>query len=264
MSLPRSQSMLPPSFSTFRTAASFAVSSLPAAGGSLSKQTAHRGARALVSLTSAGSYTASSGSAISLSLARWKCFGPSSAGTAKSQRVTGSYPLNPRSKSRAAPARRVDCGTISWTRSSAPSARCRKQRPVSPYRAGWFGAVTEACLLQLPDVDKLSSRMLGMDEHRFRSVCYVQDPSTKAWSGFEPCMTTICAPDTGQILGVVDGQDGKEVGTGVRPGSGVAPGGAGRRDRSVGGVPQGVGECGFRGPLSRLIISTWSGWSTGP
>lgn len=47
-------------------------------------------------------------------------------------------------------------------------------------------AVTEACLLQLPEVDKLSPRMLGLDEHRFRSVHYFQDPSTKAWTRFEP------------------------------------------------------------------------------
>jgi hypothetical protein len=59
-------------------------------------------------------------------------------------------------------------------------------------------------------VDKLSPRMLGIDEHRFRSVRYFQDPSTKAWTRFEPWMTTIV--DTGQVLGVVDGSDHKGVG----------------------------------------------------
>jgi hypothetical protein len=41
------------------------------------------------------------------------------------------------------------------------------------FAVSWWmvrAAVTEACLLKLPDVDKLSPRMLGIDEHRFRSV----------------------------------------------------------------------------------------------
>ncbi|MHC8608819.1 hypothetical protein ACW4FP_14320 [Paenarthrobacter ureafaciens] len=41
-------------------------------------------------------------------------------------------------------------------------------------------AVTEDCLLKLPDVDKLRPQMLGIDEYRFGSVCYFQDPTTKA------------------------------------------------------------------------------------
>jgi hypothetical protein len=31
-------------------------------------------------------------------------------------------------------------------------------------------ALNEACRLRLPDVEKLSPQMLGIDEHRFRSV----------------------------------------------------------------------------------------------
>lgn len=31
-------------------------------------------------------------------------------------------------------------------------------------------ALTEACLLTLPDVDEPKPRMLGIDEHRFRFV----------------------------------------------------------------------------------------------
>ncbi|WP_256249593.1 transposase [Pseudarthrobacter sp. R1] len=73
-------------------------------------------------------------------------------------------------------------------------------------------AVTEAYLLKLPDVDQLSPRMLGIDEHRFRSVRYFQDPGTKTWTRFEPWMTTIVDLDTGQVLGVVDGRDHKGVG----------------------------------------------------
>ncbi|MEE2521551.1 ISL3 family transposase [Pseudarthrobacter sp. J47] len=95
----------------------------------------------------------------------------------------------------------------------------RSGRAVSDTAAGfavsWWmvrAALNEACLLRLPDVDKLSPRMLGIDEHRFRSVRYFQDPATKAWTRFEPWMTTIVDLDTGQVLGVVDGRDHKGVG----------------------------------------------------
>jgi len=73
-------------------------------------------------------------------------------------------------------------------------------------------ALNIACLLQLPDVDALRPRMLGIDEHRFRSVRYFQDPATRAWTRFEPWMTTIVDLDTGQVLGIVDGRDHKGVG----------------------------------------------------
>lgn len=73
-------------------------------------------------------------------------------------------------------------------------------------------ALNEACFLTLPDVDQLSPRMLGIDEHRFRSVRYFQDPESKAWRRFEPWMTTIVDLDTGQVLGVVDGRDHRGVG----------------------------------------------------
>lgn len=39
-------------------------------------------------------------------------------------------------------------------------------------------ALNEACLLTLPDVDELSPRMLGSDEHRFRSVRFFRDPGS--------------------------------------------------------------------------------------
>lgn len=73
-------------------------------------------------------------------------------------------------------------------------------------------ALNEACLLQLPDVDALRPRMLRIDEHRFRSARYFQDPRTRAWTRFEPWMTTIVDLDTGQVLGIVDGRDHKGVG----------------------------------------------------
>lgn len=72
-------------------------------------------------------------------------------------------------------------------------------------------AVTVACLLQLPDVDNLSPRILGIDEHRFRSVRDFQDPSMKAWNRVEPTMTTIVDLDTGQVLGIGGGRNHKGV-----------------------------------------------------
>jgi transposase len=95
----------------------------------------------------------------------------------------------------------------------------RSGRAVSETAAGfavsWWmvrAALNEACLVRLPDVNRLSPRMLGIDEHRFRSVRYFQDPESKAWTRFEPWMTTIVDLDTGQVLGVVDGRDHKGVG----------------------------------------------------
>ena len=83
------------------------------------------------------------------------------------------------------------------------------------FAASWWMvrvALNEACFLTLPDVDRLSPRMLGIDEHRFRSVRHFQDPESKVWTRFEPWMTTIVDLDTGQVLGVVDGRDHKGVG----------------------------------------------------
>jgi hypothetical protein len=47
--------------------------------------------------------------------------------------------------------------------------------------------------------------MLGIDEHRFRSVRFFRGPKTGAWTRYEPWMTTIVDLDTGQVLGVVIG-----------------------------------------------------------
>ncbi|MEC5192566.1 MULTISPECIES: ISL3 family transposase [unclassified Arthrobacter] len=109
--------------------------------------------------------------------------------------------------------------STSRLRDQLVDAVIRSGRAVSETAAGfavsWWmvrASVTEACLLRLPDVDELRPRMLGIDEHRFRSVRYFQDPSTKSWTRFEPWMTTIVDLDTGQVLGVVDGRDHKGVG----------------------------------------------------
>ncbi|MDQ0240159.1 MULTISPECIES: ISL3 family transposase [Arthrobacter] len=83
------------------------------------------------------------------------------------------------------------------------------------FAVSWWmvrAALTEACVMTLPDVDELSPRMLGIDEHRFRSVRYFQDPESKTWTRYEPWMTTIVDLDTGQVLGVVDGRDHRGVG----------------------------------------------------
>ena len=65
---------------------------------------------------------------------------------------------------------------------------------------------------KLPNVDLLRPRMLGIDEHRFRSVRFFKDPETSTWKRIEPWMTTIVDLDTSQILGVVDGRDHTGVG----------------------------------------------------
>ena len=80
-------------------------------------------------------------------------------------------------------------------------------------------AVNKAAL-KLPDVDTLAPRMLGIDEHRYRSVRFYQDPTTKNWTRYEPGgtshlrgrMSTIVDLDTGHILGIVDGRDHTGIG----------------------------------------------------
>lgn len=66
--------------------------------------------------------------------------------------------------------------------------------------------------LRLLDVDLLAPRMLGTDEHRYRSVRFFQDLGRKVWTRYAPWMTTIVDLDTGQVLGIVDGRDHKGVG----------------------------------------------------
>ncbi|GAA5192264.1 hypothetical protein GCM10023346_13820 [Arthrobacter gyeryongensis] len=71
--------------------------------------------------------------------------------------------------------------------------------------------LNEACFVSQTDVDRLSPRMLGIDERRFRSVRYFQESESKTWTRFEPWMTTIVDLDTGQVLGVMDSRDHKCV-----------------------------------------------------
>ena len=83
------------------------------------------------------------------------------------------------------------------------------------YGVSWWlvrNALNRAAAVRLPDVDSLAPEAIGIDEHRFRSVRYFQNPETKTWTRYEPWMTTIVDLDTGQVLGVVDGRDSKGVG----------------------------------------------------
>ena len=84
----------------------------------------------------------------------------------------------------------------------------------SAFGVSWWlvqEAITQAALT-LPDVDASVPRMLGIDEHRYRSVRFFQDPTTKNWTRYEPWMSIIVDLDTGQILGIVDGRDSTGIG----------------------------------------------------
>lgn len=54
---------------------------------------------------------------------------------------------------------------------------------------------------KLPDVDKLRSWMLGIDEHQSPSVRFFKAPDAKAWIRFEPWMTSNVDLDTWQVPG---------------------------------------------------------------
>lgn len=73
-------------------------------------------------------------------------------------------------------------------------------------------AVVNAAVMTLPEVDCITVRLLGVDEHRFRTVRFFRDDQG-AWKRVEPWMTTFVNLATGQVIGVVDGRDGAAVTT---------------------------------------------------
>ncbi len=82
------------------------------------------------------------------------------------------------------------------------------------FKVSWWlvNTVVVAAAAALPSVDLLAPTRLGIDEHRYRSVRWLQDQQSKKWTRYEPWMSTIVDVDTGQVLGIVDGRDSRGVG----------------------------------------------------
>jgi transposase len=83
------------------------------------------------------------------------------------------------------------------------SSHChgRTAAEVAAWFSAWWWLVQRAldpAAVTLPDVDALAPRMLGIDEHRYRSVQFFRAPATKAWKCYEPWMTTNVDLDSGQ------------------------------------------------------------------
>lgn len=83
------------------------------------------------------------------------------------------------------------------------------------FKVAWWTVqdVVNAAVLTLPDVDNIWVRLLGVDEHRFRTVRFFRDPESSGWTRVEPWMTTLVNLQTGQVIGVVDGRDSLAVST---------------------------------------------------
>jgi transposase len=82
------------------------------------------------------------------------------------------------------------------------------------HRVSWWlvaSMLTAAADVLLTDPDDVPVRRLGIDEHRYRSVCFLRDPDG-GWRRYEPWMTTLVDADTGRVLGVVDEGDSAGVG----------------------------------------------------
>ena len=70
--------------------------------------------------------------------------------------------------------------------------------------------VINAAVVTLPQVDDMTVRFLGIDEHRFRTVRFFRDEAG-GWKRVEPWMTTFVNLTTGQVIGVVDGRNSAAV-----------------------------------------------------
>lgn len=85
----------------------------------------------------------------------------------------------------------------------------------SAFAVAWatVQATINVAVMTLPAVDDVTVRLLGIDEHRFRTVRFFRDPATSTWRRVEPWMTTFVNLQTGQVIGVVDGRDSAAVAT---------------------------------------------------
>jgi transposase len=84
----------------------------------------------------------------------------------------------------------------------------------SAFAVAWWTvqSVLNAAVMTLPEVDQLRVRLLGINEHRFRTVRFFRDEQG-GWRRIEPWMTTFANLATGQVIGVVEGRDGAAVTT---------------------------------------------------
>jgi transposase len=75
------------------------------------------------------------------------------------------------------------------------------------FRLSWstVQAAVSAAAVDLPDVDAMVVRHLGVDEHRFAHVRFFRGEDGH-WRRVEPWMSTFVNADTGQVLGVIDGR----------------------------------------------------------
>jgi transposase len=76
------------------------------------------------------------------------------------------------------------------------------------YGVAWWTVqdAVDAAVVELPEVDTLRVRHLGVDEHRFARARFFRD-DTGGWQRVEPWMSTFVNTDTGQVLGIVDGRN---------------------------------------------------------
>lgn len=84
----------------------------------------------------------------------------------------------------------------------------------SAFAVAWWTVQTtiNTAVMTLPQIDEVRVRLLGIDEHRFRTVRFFRDEAG-AWKRVEPWMTTFVNLHTGQVIGVVDGRDSAAVAT---------------------------------------------------
>ncbi len=76
------------------------------------------------------------------------------------------------------------------------------------YGVAWWTVqdAVDAAVVELPEVDTLRVRHLGVDEHRFARARFFRD-DTGGRQRVEPWMSTFVNTDTGQVLGIVDGRN---------------------------------------------------------